>query len=127
MFRFDGTFAERLNISQGKNRGDMYISVYVTASSVEEAEMIGSAMVRERLAACANIIPEIVSIYRWEGKVEKDRETLMFLKTKKEKVPELVKRIKELHSYEVPAILTLHILDGNMDYLRWVDEETGPS
>jgi periplasmic divalent cation tolerance protein len=104
---------------------DGYVSIYVTTSDVDEAERIGETLVRERLAACANIIPEITSIYWWEGKVEKDKEGLMFLKTKKEKVPELVERIKELHSYEVPAVLSLHILGGNEDYLRWVDEETG--
>jgi periplasmic divalent cation tolerance protein len=101
------------------------IVVIVTASNEEEAASIGRALVEERLAACANIVPEIRSIYRWEGKVQDDTECLMLIKTTAEKFEELEKKVKELHSYSVPEIIAIPIGAGSTDYLKWVIESTG--
>lgn len=101
----------------------MYKFIYLTAASPEEAEKIGSSLVGEKLAACANFFP-IRSIYTWKGALQKDNETAMFLKTKSSLVDSAVKRIKELHSYEVPCIVSIPIEKGLTEYLKWVDEST---
>jgi periplasmic divalent cation tolerance protein len=98
--------------------------VFVTASSKEEAETIASAMVEERLAACANILPSVTSIFRWEGKVERESEVLIVFKTRRGVFEQLKNRIKELHSYEVPEIIALPIVQGSDAYLRWLKDET---
>jgi periplasmic divalent cation tolerance protein len=100
--------------------------VFVTASSKEEAETIASAMVEERLAACANIVPSVTSIFRWEGKVERESEVLIILKTRRAVFSQLVDRIEELHSYEVPEIIALPIVGGSDAYLEWLKQETEP-
>ncbi|MCK4910531.1 MAG: divalent-cation tolerance protein CutA [Thermodesulfovibrionales bacterium] len=102
------------------------IVVIVTASNEEEAAKIGKALVDERLAACANIVPKIRSIYRWEGKVQDDPETLMLIKTTDGAFDALLKRVKELHSYSVPEIIALPIGAGSSDYLSWIEDSTGP-
>ncbi len=101
------------------------IVVIVTASNEDEAAKIGSALVDERLAACANIVPKIRSIYRWEGKVQDEPEALMLIKTTTERFEELEKRVKELHSYSVPEIIAIPIGAGSSDYLSWITECTG--
>ena len=101
-----------------------YAVVYVTASDVEEAKRIARAVVEERLAACANIYPEIRSIYWWQGKVEESSEAALVLKTRKELVPKLIERVKQLHSYTVPCIIALPITEGNREFLEWIKSET---
>ena len=100
------------------------IVVIVTASNEEEAAKIGKALVDERLAACANIVPKIRSIYRWEGKVQDDPEALMLIKTTEDMFEALTARVKELHSYSVPEIIALPIGAGASDYLSWIEEST---
>lgn len=99
-----------------------YILVFVTAGSAEEGGRIGRALVEEGFAACANIIPGIRSIYRWRGEVCDDEEVLIMIKSKATLFERLKKRIKELHSYEVPEIIAFPITLGSPDYLRWIDE-----
>ena len=101
-----------------------YAVVYVTTSNLEEARKIAEAVVEERLAACANIYPEIRSIYWWQGKVEESGETALILKTRRELVPKVVERVKQLHSYTVPCIITLPIAEGNREFLEWIRGET---
>ena len=101
----------------------MYVLVYITTSSAEEARAIGRRLVEERLAACANIVEGIESIYWWKGKVEEGKEALLFLKSKEERLEELMARVRELHSYENPAITSFRVLKGSEDYLRWIGEE----
>jgi periplasmic divalent cation tolerance protein len=96
--------------------------VLVTASSAEEAERIGRALVDERLAACANVVPGVVSTYWWQGRVEAAEEALIILKTRQDLVGRLTDRVKALHSYTVPEVIALPIVEGNPDYLRWIDE-----
>ena len=95
----------------------------VTAASVAEGERIATALVEERLAACANIVEGIGSIYWWKGKVEESSEALLFLKSREERLDALIARVRELHSYENPAIISFRILKGSEDYLRWIGEE----
>lgn len=97
--------------------------VYVTTANLDEARKIGRKLVEKRLVACANIVPKIDSIYWWKGEVCQEEEALIFLKTTSEKVEGVIKAIKELHSYEVPAIVAIEISTGNPDYLRWISEE----
>ncbi len=93
---------------------------------LEKARSAASVLVEEKLAACANLIPAIESIYRWEGKVETAGEVLLMLKTTRAKYPEVEARIRALHPYEVPEIVSLRVSEGLPAYLRWVVESCGP-
>jgi periplasmic divalent cation tolerance protein len=99
--------------------------VYVTASGSDEAERIGRAVVADRLAACANVLAPVRSIYWWQGALEDGTEAALILKTTRERLPELIARVKELHSYECPCIEALEVADGNPEFLAWVARETG--
>ena len=100
--------------------------VYITAGNQEEAERIGREVVKRRLAACANIIKCIKSFYWWDGKVQSDDEAILILKTKQELMEKLIEMVKTLHSYDCPCIVSLPILEGNPDFLKWVQDETIP-
>lgn len=97
--------------------------IYVTASNRAEAEKIAEAVVTERLAACANILDGITSIFHWEGKLCRENEAVLILKTVEEKTDALTVRIKELHSYECPCIVILPIEGGNPAFLEWIASE----
>jgi periplasmic divalent cation tolerance protein len=96
--------------------------VFVTAASEEEAASIADTLVTERLAACVNIIRAIESIYRWEGKVTRDSEALMIIKTTDERYADLERRVKELHSYSTPEVIAVKIDRGSAGYLDWLRE-----
>jgi periplasmic divalent cation tolerance protein len=98
---------------------------HVNAGSREEALRIGRAVVEERLAACANVIDGLSSLYWWRGRLEQASEALLILKTRGELVPALIARARQLHSYQCPAIVALPIAAGDPDYLRWIATETG--
>jgi periplasmic divalent cation tolerance protein len=100
------------------------IVVLITAPSEEEAAKIARALVEERLAACANIVKHIRSVYRWEGKIEDDPEVLIVAKTREALFEALEKRVRELHSYSVPEVIALPIVQGSEAYLKWLEEET---
>lgn len=99
------------------------IVVLVTAGSQEEAGRIAETLVAEMLAACVNLIPGVTSVYRWEGKVQRDREWLLVIKSRQDVLDDLVQRVLLLHSYEVPEIIALPLVGGSQDYLRWIDGE----
>ncbi len=101
-----------------------YIVIYITTSSVTEAKKIGRVLVEEKLAACSNIISPIRSIYSWQGKICDDKEALMILKTKKKLFKQIVARVEKLHSYDVPEIIAMPIIEGSDKYLSWLNEET---
>lgn len=101
------------------------IVVFITASNEEEAAKIARALVEGRLAGCVNIIKGIRSIYIWQGKVEDESEVLMIAKTRRELFEALSRKVKELHSYSVPEIIALPIVEGSADYLNWLKEVTG--
>ena len=98
--------------------------MYVTTKDAAEAEAIGSALVEEKLVACVNIIDGMRSIYRWKGAVERAGEAVLIAKTKEALVPRVIERIKALHSYEVPCIEAIPIVNGNPAYLKWICDET---
>ena len=94
--------------------------VLVTTANAEEAARIADVLVSERLAACVNIVPGIESIYRWEGKVTRDKESLMIIKTTAERYDELERRVQELHSYSTPEVIAFRIDRGSEPYLEWL-------
>src|SRR5579871_3923713 len=96
--------------------------ILTTAASGDEARMLARTLVEERLAACATIIPTVESIYRWEGKVETARETLLLIKTAVGKLDALQSRLRELHSYQTPELLVLPVESGSDDYLAWMSD-----
>ncbi len=100
---------------------------WVTCASVEEALRIGREVVEARLAACANVLPGLTSIYHWQGRIESGSEAALILKTRAELVEALVARVKALHSYTVPCVVALPIGGGNPDYLGWLASETARS
>lgn len=100
------------------------IMVYVTAGDRDEALMISRAVVNERLAACANIFPEITAVYRWEGAVSEATEVVIILKTTDVQLAELTARIKELHSYDCPCVAAISIEGGNPDFIDWITQQT---
>lgn len=103
-----------------------YILVYITAGDREEALRLAEALVGARLAACANILGAAHSIYWWEGKVERGEETVLVLKSRRDKFAELLREARRLHSYATPCIVALPIVDGNPDYLDWIDASCSP-
>ncbi len=98
--------------------------VYVTAASRDEALAIGRTVIGERLAACANVLPGMRSIYWWEGQVAEDDEALLVLKTREALLAALIARIRALHSYATPCITAWPITAGNPDYLAWIAAAT---
>jgi periplasmic divalent cation tolerance protein len=104
---------------------DDILVVFVTAGSEAEAEEIARMLLEESLVACANILPAVRSIYRWKGVVEDERETLLILKTERTRLGDVKKRIREIHSYEVPEIIAVPVVGGLRAYLEWVRAEVG--
>ncbi len=100
------------------------IIIFVTCGSEEETLRISNTLVEEHLAACVNLIHPIRSIYRWEGKIWDEKEWLLVIKTQKKKFDDLAKRVKSLHSYSVPEIIALPIVEGSSSYLKWLVEMT---
>ncbi|MBO6793031.1 MAG: divalent-cation tolerance protein CutA [Balneolaceae bacterium] len=96
--------------------------VYITTSNNEEAVKIGRSLVEEELAACVNIIGGMKSIYRWEGKIEEAQECVLLVKTHYSKMKLLTKRVKELHSFDCPCVVSLTLTEneGNTDYIQWL-------
>jgi len=100
------------------------VMLYITAKDIAEARKIAETLVKERLAACANILGGINSVYRWKGKIEKSKETLLTAKTKASLVKRAVACVRKLHSYECPCIVSFVIDKGNPDFLKWICDET---
>ena len=102
------------------------ILVMITAGSEEEGARIAEALLEERLIACANLVGGIRSLYRWKGQVCDDREILLLCKTQRQLFPQLSGKVKSIHSYEVPEIIALPLIEGWQPYLDWVEQETTP-
>jgi periplasmic divalent cation tolerance protein len=100
--------------------------VLTTAPTLEVARNIARALVAERLAACANIIPGARSIYRWEGDLQDDAEVVLIVKTQADRCDALAARINALHPYDVAEVLVLPVVGGSAPYLGWVETETKP-
>jgi periplasmic divalent cation tolerance protein len=98
--------------------------VLVTCPDRRTAQTIGRTLVEERLAACANVVPGLTSIYRWQGRICRDSEVLVLLKTRRSCFPTLARRVRQLHPYSVPEIVALPVVLGSPTYLAWVAEST---
>jgi periplasmic divalent cation tolerance protein len=90
----------------------------------DEAQGIAESLVSERLAACVNIVPQVGSVYRWQGKVESGSESMLVIKTTASRIEELCERVVELHSYSCPEVIALEVSDGYLPYLNWIVEST---
>jgi len=101
------------------------IIVFVTCESSEQAENIAQTIVTDKLAACVNLVPGIRSCYMWEGKQTWSQEVLLLIKTTRGRFDQLENRIKELHSYSVPEIVSVEIEDGFDKYIEWIDASVG--
>jgi periplasmic divalent cation tolerance protein len=97
--------------------------IYMTAGSKAEAQKIGNALVKSQLAACVNILDNMQSIYRWEGKLQQDSEVVLIAKTIESLVAQLIEKVKSLHSYDCPCIVSLPISDGYPPFLDWIQSE----
>ena len=97
--------------------------IYMTAGSRQEAEKIGKELVASRLAACVNILDNMNSIYMWQGEVQEDSEVVIIAKTTEDRVPQLVEKVKSLHSYECPCIVSIPVSGGNQAFLDWIAGE----
>lgn len=93
-----------------------------TVARAEDAERIARVLVERRLAACVNVVPGVVSFYRWQGAVERAEERLLVIKTRGERLPALREALLSLHPYELPELVTLPIEDGHEPYLAWLDD-----
>ncbi|MBX6385959.1 MAG: divalent-cation tolerance protein CutA [Microbispora sp.] len=102
------------------------VEVRVTTDNRQEADRIASAVVSRRLAACAQVVAQISSTYWWEGEVQQAEEWLLLMKTTADRFEELAACVRELHSYEVPEIVAVPIVQGTPDYLEWIRRETAP-
>ncbi len=96
----------------------------ITTSNRREAGRIAEAVVEQKVAACASLVPSVTSIFRWKGQVQKSREALLIVKTSARRYPALAKLVRSMHSYEVPEIIALNIDRGLHPYLEWVRKET---
>ena len=103
------------------------VAVLTTAPSADVADRIGTTLVEERLAACANLVPGVSSVFRWKGEVSRETEVLVLLKTTAARLAALRRRLVELHPYEVPEVIALDIREGHGPYLEWVRAEVGTS
>ena len=98
--------------------------VYITASDKAEALQIGRALVESRFAACANVHEKVTSIYRWEGQLREDTETVLIVKTRSELLEPLIAKVTAMHSYDCPCIVALPVHSGNPAFLKWIETET---
>jgi periplasmic divalent cation tolerance protein len=102
------------------------IVVLTTAGSDEQAEQIATTLVEEGLAACVNIVPGVRSVYRWKGEIEKDHESLLLVKTTAARFADARRRIREVHSYELPELLALRVASGDPEVLAWIAATVTP-
>lgn len=96
--------------------------IFITASSAEEGEKISKSLLEEKLVACVNILPQVNSSYWWQGKIETSKEVMLIAKTSDSLVNNVIERVKQIHSYDVPEIIAVSITGGNKDYLKWISD-----
>ena len=103
------------------------IVVLMTAPTLEEARMLADKLVETQLAACVQILPEMESVYRWQGKVERQPERLLIAKTTADRFGELEREVRAMHSYDTPEIVSFPLTEGSPDYLQWLQESVNRS
>jgi periplasmic divalent cation tolerance protein len=101
-----------------------YVLVLTTVPAEGDADNLARTLVTEQLVACVNVLPPMVSTYRWKGSIEQDRERQLIMKTTRDRVAALRARVKELHSYEVPEFVVIPVQEGSEEYLKWISEST---
>jgi periplasmic divalent cation tolerance protein len=101
------------------------IVVLSTCGSHEEAERLAREVVERRLAACVNVIPRVASYYRWQGKLESAEEWLLVIKSSRERFDDLKNALEQAHTYEVPEVIALPVVDGSANYLNWLEANLG--
>ena len=106
-----------------KAEGSGCVAIFITASTRAEADKIAEVLLNERRVACTNIIPGVSSLFWWQEKLDSAQESLLIAKTKASQLDEVVRLVKENHSYQVPEIIAVPIIGGNQDYLEWIDNE----
>ena len=99
-----------------------YIVLFVTTADAAEAQLISRTLLKQRKAACVNIIPQVNSLFWWKGNIDSAQENLLVVKTKTSLLPEIISLVKKVHSYTIPEIIALPIIDGSQDYLEWIEE-----
>ena len=102
------------------------ILVLTTCATVEEAEAVSRHLIDARLVACVNITSGVRSLYRWQSRVEDNTEVMLVMKSRRDLFGALKSELRKVHSYEIPEIIALPVIDGNDEYLGWVDEELAP-
>ena len=100
-----------------------HIVIFITTATVDEAHKISRALLEQRKVACVNIVPEVSSSFWWQDKLDSARESLLIAKTRTSELNNVVKLVKELHSYATPEIIAIPIIGGNEEYLNWIDKE----
>ena len=105
----------------------MFVAIYSTFDNIVEAKMISRKLIAEKLVACVNLVPNVVSIYSWMGKIEESEEIIMWCKTCEEKVENIKSVIEKHHSYDIPAFVVYPIKTGSEAYLQWIIDETKAS
>ncbi len=101
-----------------------YMLFFSTVPNLELGKKIANALVEQKIAACVNIVPNVISIYEWKEKIEEDNELILIIKSKSEHAKELIEKIKEIHSYEVPECIGIEIKEGSKHYLDWIEKIT---
>ncbi|MFT6789956.1 MAG: periplasmic divalent cation tolerance protein [Pseudoalteromonas rhizosphaerae] len=109
-------------INQRFNMTTHFRLIFTTCADVSEARSMAEQLVKLKLAACVNILPNVESVYMWQGEVAYATECKLLIKTKSEKMNELIQTIKQLHSYEIPEIQVIDVATGNLAYFNWMDE-----
>ncbi|CAH2105302.1 unnamed protein product [Euphydryas editha] len=110
------------NMSSGSIDADIYSVAYVTVPSTDVGKTIGHGLVKNKLAACVNIIPQVTSIYEWKNEINEDSEALLMIKTRTSLVDKLTDFVRSNHPYEVCEVISLPIKNGNPPYLKWIGE-----
>ncbi len=100
-----------------------YIVLFITTATTNEAQRISKVLLEQRKVACVNIVPRVSSLFWWENKLDSAHESLLIVKTKASLLNEVVRLVREIHSYDIPEIIALPIVGGNQDYLEWIGKE----
>ena len=100
----------------------MYVLIFVTCKDKKESAKISRELIKNRLAACVNIVDKVDSLFWWKGKVDRAKEVLLIIKSRKDKLAKIIKLVKAIHSYACPEIIALPVIAGYKPYLKWLDE-----
>jgi periplasmic divalent cation tolerance protein len=100
----------------------MQIVIFITCANKKQASLIASRLIKDRAAACVNIIGNIKSVFWWENKIERSNEALLIVKSNKSRLPKIIKLVRSLHSYQVPEIIALPVIGGYKPYLDWIND-----